>query len=197
MEGSNLASSQDMKKVFLIHGFQGEPNGGWRPWLMRELAQKDIYACALAMPAPHNPIPKEWVGEIRRHVESNPGNQIYLVGHSLGSPAILRFLETTKATNIKGVVLVSSPVFKTSKKKIAAFLQKPFNFKMIQSKTKNFLVIHGDNDQRVPVEQGQYLAKELKAKLILIKNGGHLNGSSGWYELPQCLNGLLRMIKGS
>jgi hypothetical protein len=34
-----------MKKVFIIHGFQGKPNGGWRPWLEGELALLDIYAC--------------------------------------------------------------------------------------------------------------------------------------------------------
>jgi len=45
-----------MKKVFIIHGFEGEPNGGWRPWLMRELAKFDVYASALPMPTPEKPI---------------------------------------------------------------------------------------------------------------------------------------------
>ena len=50
-----------MQKVFLIHGFQGAPNGGWRPWLMRKLADVDIYACALPMPNAFNPQKNEWV----------------------------------------------------------------------------------------------------------------------------------------
>jgi len=45
-----------MKKVFIIHGFEGSPNGGWRPWLMAELEQHDVYACALSMPNPDNPL---------------------------------------------------------------------------------------------------------------------------------------------
>ena len=183
-----------MKKVFLIHGFQGEPNGGWRPWLMGELSQKGIYACALPMPTPNSPLPEEWVEEIRRCVETSPRDQIYLVGHSLGSPAILRFLETTKAKNIKGIVLVSSPVYKTKKKKVAEFLKKPFDFKLIKSKVKSILVIHGDNDPAVSVEQGMFLAKELKGKLVLIENGEHLNGSAGWYKLPEALEGIIEMI---
>jgi predicted alpha/beta hydrolase family esterase len=72
-----------MKKVFIIHGFEGSPNGGWRPWLMSELEKKDMYACALAMPHPENPICSEWVGEIGRHVIQNKQDDIYLVGHSL------------------------------------------------------------------------------------------------------------------
>lgn len=183
-----------MKKVFLIHGFQGEPNGGWRPWLMAELSQKGIYACALPMPTPNNPLPKEWVNEIKRSVEASPRDQIYLVGHSLGSPAILRFLETTKVKNIKGIVLVSSPVYKTQKKKVAEFLKKPFDFKLIKSKVKSILVIHGDNDPAVSFEQGKYLAEQLKGELITIEKGGHLNGSSGWYKLPQAFDGLMKMI---
>ena len=179
-----------MKKVFIIHGFQGSPNGGWRPWLMTELEKINIYACALAMPDPNNPIPAEWVEEIARHVEGNKRDQIYLVGHSLGVPAILRYLETTKAKNVKGIILVSGPVFKTSKKKVAAFLKKPFNFKKIKSKVQKIVVIHGDNDRNVSFDQGETLAKELQAKLIVVKNGGHLNGSSGWTTLPVCLDAL-------
>lgn len=162
---------------------------------MTELEKQGIYACALSMPDPNNPIPSEWVDEIARVVERNPKNQIYLVGHSLGVPAILRFLEQTKTKNVKGVVLVSGPVYKTSKKKVAAFLKNSFDFVGIRNKVKKIAVIHGDNDQNVSFEQGEFLAKELKGELIAIKNGGHLNGSSGWVQLPQCLEALEGMMK--
>jgi uncharacterized protein len=154
---------------------------------MSELGERGIYACALAMPSPGSPVPGEWVSEIARHVESSPRDQIYLVGHSLGSPAILRFLEKTESKNIKGVVLVSSPAYKTTKKKVATFLHKPIDFQAIKSRAKKFAIIHGDNDMSVSVEQGEYLAEELKAELIIVPKGGHLNGSSGWRKLPQCL----------
>ncbi len=179
----------------MIHGFQGSPNGGWRPWLMIELQKLNIYACALSMPDPNNPVPAEWVKEISRHVEINKRDQIYLIGHSLGAPAILRFLEKTKAKNVKGIVLVSGPFYKTSKKKVAEFLKKSFNIKSIKSKVSKVAIIHGDNDESVSVEQGVNMAKELKAELIIIKNGGHLNGSSGWVQLPECLNVLKRMME--
>jgi len=184
-----------MKKVFIVHGFQGSPNGGWRPWLMGELEKRGIYACALAMPDPNNPIPEAWVQEIARHVESSPRDQIYLVGHSLGVPAILRYLETTNVKNVKGIVLVSGPFLKTSKKKVVEFLKKPFDCETIKSKVKKSVIIHGDNDESVSVDQGAALAKALSEKLIIIKNGGHLNGSSGWFKLPQCLKALNEMMK--
>lgn len=184
-----------MKKVFLIHGFQGSPNGGWRPWLMGELEKRSVYACALAMPDPNNPIPEAWVQEIARHVESSPRDRVYLVGHSLGVPAILRYLEKMKAKNVKGVVLVSGPFFKTTKKKVSEFLKKPFDCKEIRSKIKNIVVIHGSDDKAVSSDQGVALAEALNGKLIIVKNGGHLNGSSGWLKLPQCLSSLEDMMK--
>lgn len=161
---------------------------------MSELEKLNIYACALAMPNPNNPVPSEWIKEISRHIEANRRDQIYLIGHSLGVPAILRYIENTKAKNIKGIILVSGPVFKTTKRKVVQFLKKPFNFKVIKSKVNKIIVIHGDNDRNVSVDQGETLAKELNGKLIIIKNGGHLNGSSGWNTLPQCLDELNKML---
>lgn len=161
---------------------------------MSELDKRGIYACSLAMPSPSAPISKEWVREISRHIESSPRDQIYLVGHSLGVPAILRYLENTKGKKVRGVVLVSGPVFKTSKKKVASFLNTPFDFKSIKSKMGGIAVIHGDTDRSVPIEQGQFLANELDAKLTIVKNGGHLNGAAGWHTLPHALIALTKMM---
>lgn len=179
-----------MKKVFIVHGFHGWPNGGWRVWLMGELEKKEIYACALSMPNTDGPICKDWIEEISRIVEVNKNDEIYLVGHSLGTTAILRYLESY-ATKIAGAVLVSGSIEPVENKAISNFLNKPFDFKKIETKANKFLVIHGDNDSRVPYEQAKTLAKELDCKLITIKNGGHLTGLEGWDSLPQVLEGLV------
>ena len=184
-----------MKKVFMIHGFQGSPNGGWRPWLMAELEKQDIYACALSMQNPDEPICDEWIREISRHVEINKNDEIYLVGHSLGVPAILRYLESTQANSIAGAVLVSGPSEKNQNRKIDSFLDKNFNFEKIKSKCKKFSIIHGDNDPNVPLDNAKFLSEKLNGDLIFVENGGHLNGSAGWLKLPQCLEALNNMMK--
>lgn len=184
-----------MKKVFVIHGFEGSPNGGWRPWLMSELEKQEIYACALSMPSPENPICNEWVAEISRHIERNTTDEIYLVGHSLGAPAILRYLESAQAKPISGVVLVSGPSEKNNNRKIDSFLDKNFDLEKIKSKCKKFFIIHGDNDPNVPIDNAKFLSQKLNGELIVVKNGGHLNGSAGWFKLPQCLEALNKMVK--
>lgn len=142
--GGNSGIPHRMKKVFIIHGFAGSPNGGWRPWLMGELEKRDVYACAFPMPTPENPICNEWVEEISRHVERNSEDEIYLVGHSLGVPAILRYLENPQTKSICGAVLVSGPSEKNNNRKIDSFLDKNFDFEKIKVNCKKFAVMAPD-----------------------------------------------------
>ncbi len=184
-----------MPKVFLIHGFEGSPNGGWRPWLLGELEKKDVYACALSMPDPADPQPIEWVEEIARHVERNKEDQIYLVGHSLGVPAILRYIESMpKRNRIAGAVLVSGPSMPVDDEKVNRFLNTPFDFEEIKERIGSCTIIQGDNDPRVSFDHAENLSKNLGAQITVIKNGGHLNGSSGWLKLPEALDAILGMI---
>lgn len=187
-----------MKKVFMVHGFGGEPNGGWRPWLMGELAKEDVWACALAMPTPDTPKKDQWVGEIKRAI-GEPNEHYVLAGHSLGVPAILRYLESLpEGLNIGGAVLVSGPAYSLNKEKylqLDHFVDTPFNFKHIKKVCGDFVVIHGDNDDKVPFNHAQELSKNLNCKLVSIPNGGHLGRSDGWIELPEVLEAVNEMIK--
>lgn len=191
-----------MKKVFIVHGFEGEPNGGWKPWLMSELNKLDIYACSLPMPNPSEPKVEEWVGLIN-YVVKNPNEEIFLVGHSLGVPTVLRYLESLlNDIKIGGVVLVSGPYKKletqnpNSKiRKIDNFLETDFNFKKIKVSCEKFVIVHGDNDDSVPFEHALFLSKNLDAKITTVHNGGHLSGHEGFNELPEVLEALKEMIK--
>ena len=135
-----------MKKVFLVHGFNSSPNSSWLPWIMNQLKRHDIYACSLPMPKPQTPIRDEWVGEITKWVNLNKDNEIYLIGHSLGSAAILNYLQKPETDQIiDGVILVSGRCQKSDNPLTANFYEN-FNFEMIKSRAKRFVVIHGDDD---------------------------------------------------
>jgi predicted alpha/beta hydrolase family esterase len=181
-----------MKKVFVVHGFGAGPNSSWFPWLMAELKKHDVYACALPMPEPENPICDDWVHEITRQVEMSKNDEVYFVGHSLGVAAILNYLEASSST-IAGTVLVSGRFEKPSLEKVAHFY-KTFDFEKIKSRAHKFVVIHGDQDTWVPVENAEKLSRVLEAELLIIKGAGHLVGSEGVRELPGCLDAVLRII---
>ncbi len=181
-------------KVFLIHGFEGVPNGGWRSDLMAEMSKEDVYACALSMPSPDKPILSEWLEEIERVVKRNPQDDIYLVGHSLGGTAILRFVERFEYSNIKGLISVSAPCHKNKNEQIASFLSDDFDFELIRKHAPKIGVIHGDNDPLVPLSDAERIARETGGELIVIQNGAHLNGSAGFTKLPECVDLLRKFI---
>ncbi|MDD5639366.1 MAG: alpha/beta fold hydrolase [Candidatus Pacebacteria bacterium] len=187
-----------MKKVLIIHGLNGNPNGGWRPWIMSELQKMDIFSFSLAMPNPDNPILIEWLKEIDRYIKRYENDEIFLIGHSLGGLAILRYLEKYSQNNIKGIVLVATPCNfyeKDNKKNIFSFFKNKINWEILKTRKLKATIIQGDDDPTVPISDGKEIAKKLAAKLIIIPNGKHLNGSAGFVKLPECLEAILNFFK--
>lgn len=162
---------------------------------MIELEKKGIYASSLAMPGFDSPICKEWIEEIKFHVEKNINDEIYLVGHSLGATSILRYLEDVPTgTVVAGSVLVSTPIEKTDNQDLDNFFEPEPDYLKIKKNCRVFSVIHGDNDTVVSLIQAEKLASILHCPLISIPGGGHLSGHEGWYTLPQSLDALMKMI---
>lgn len=181
------------KKVFIVHGFQDTPQSGWIPWLKEKLEENGSSVDALTMPTPHNPVCNEWVKNLSEAVVDSDKN-VYLVGHSLGVPTILHFLESlNNGEQIGGVVLVSGfykPVLEDDdpeERKIDHFVEHEFDWEKIKNSCEKYVVIHGDDDEVVPLYHGEYISKMIGCELVVIKNGGHLNGESNWSTLPEAL----------
>ena len=191
-----------MKKVFIVHGFRSSPNEGWRSWLMGELNKADIYACALPMPNPWKPKKEEWIETISNSIKE-PNEDIFLVGHSLGVPAILQYLSSLpEGTRLGGAVLVSGPIEKiktedldSKLRDIDNFFDPNFDFQRIKDSCKSFFVVHGDDDDKVPLKHGQALADKLGCEISIVKNGKHLAGRDGFSELPQVLSALEQIMQ--
>lgn len=104
-----------MKRVYIIHGWDGYPEEGWFPWLKSELDKKDYKVFVPQLPDPGNPRIHNWVPALAKLVE-NPDKETYFVGHSMGCQAIARYLETlSKNTKVGGAVFVAG-FFKTSQR---------------------------------------------------------------------------------
>ncbi len=48
-----------MKRVIIVHGWEASPEGGWRPWLRKELEDRGFEVHVPAMPDTNNPKIKE------------------------------------------------------------------------------------------------------------------------------------------
>lgn len=179
------------KRVFIIHGFRGNPEGGWKPWLKKELEEKGFLVTVPSMPSPGRPKMNEWVGKITETV-GKPDEKCYLIGHSLGCIAILRYLETLKGEERVGkVFLVAGSAYGRGVEEFKTFYQNPIDWDLIKSRSKNFVAINSDNDPYVPLKQGYILGEKLGAKLIIGYGMKHFSSGDGFTELPLLLDQII------
>lgn len=193
-----------MKKIFIIHGFGGIPNGGWISWLMAELAKMKIYACALPMPDARKPIVSKWIGEIAHAVDNSPEDEIYLVGHSLGATAVLKYLEQMENKKIAGAILVSgliSPLEPSNPESkyraIDSFVVPSIDLSKVKNKADKFIVLHSIDDPAVPFVNAEKISSALDCELVKLEKGGHFYILSEpiLYEFPELLDIILDVIK--
>ena len=185
-----------MKRVFIIHGWGGTPESNWFPWLKHELENRieKIKVFVPLMPNTENPKAEEWLSEISLIV-NKPDENCYFIGHSLGVIAIMRYLESLpENTKIGGAIFVAGFPESVGIKETESFFEKKVNFKKIKKSTNSFVVIDSDDDPYVPSKNANMLEKELGAKRIIIKNGGHLNAGTGYFKFTEVLNSLYEMI---
>ena len=186
------------KRAIIIHGFSGHANSGWKPWLKARLEERGWNVSLPQMPNAEHPSQAEWVKLIGKLV-GKPGKSTFLIGHSLGCVAILRYLQGLPAgSSVGGVVLIAGPVSKPRFPELAQFFLEPFDWKKIKSTCPagKIIAINSDDDPLVHLSEGRILAKELGAKLVICKGRGHFASSQGINELQEALDSVLELGKG-
>jgi uncharacterized protein len=183
------------KKVYVIHGWEGSPEGNWFPWLKKELEIIGVVAECLAMPDSYHPVMSAWVKNIAS-VIGESDEDAYLVGHSLGGIALLRYLESLPENRkIGGAVLVAGFPESIGIKELDTFFEVPLDYEKVRGSARAFVAIHSSNDPYVPMKNGELLRDKLGAELVVVENAGHLNAGDGYTELPIVLEKLNEMMK--
>jgi len=77
-----------MKKVLLVHGFTGDGNGVWFPWLKRELENRGYEVFNPNLPDSRRPDLDAWLSAIGPFMEKLGSDDI-IVAHSLGGKLAL------------------------------------------------------------------------------------------------------------
>ncbi len=191
-----------MKRVFIIHGWDGYPEEGGFPWLKKELEERDFQVTVPAMPQPKHPKMNEWVPFLRKAV-GKPDENTFLVGHSIGAQTVLRYMESLDgkvkiggAIFLAGWINLSDKAFETAEDaKIAQpWLNTPIDWQKVKSHTSNFTAIFSDNDPFVPLTDSEIFQEKLGAKIVVEKSKAHYSGSDGITELPTVLKELLNFV---
>ncbi len=187
------------KRVFIVHGWAGDPDHAWFLWLKKELEKKEFFVSAPQMPEADAPEINKWVPKLAKTV-GKADQDTYLVGHSIGCQTVLRYLESLpKNEKVGGVVLVAGFVKLTGltpeELPIAKpWLETPIDWNKVKNSANIFVTIHSDNDRYVPLENADLFKEKLKARVIIEHNKGHYS-ESNTNEIPVVLKELLGMLK--
>lgn len=189
-----------MKRVFIIHGWDGYPEEGWFPWLKKELESKGCEVCVPAMPDPAEPKIETWVPFLRELVGEVDENTFF-VGHSIGCQTILRFIESLpENAKIGGAVFVAGwynlrNLETEEEERIAGpWVNTPRNDEKIRKFLEGkSIAIFSDNDPWVIPENQNSWKEKVGAEIIIEHNRGHFSGNDGITELPSARDALLKV----
>ena len=74
-----------MKKIYLVHCWDGTSNDGWYPWIVNRLNNDNTEVIKFDMPNTSNPNISEWVSTLDLKVEDlidiikSHGNEVHIV----------------------------------------------------------------------------------------------------------------------
>ncbi|MES2224224.1 MAG: alpha/beta fold hydrolase [Patescibacteria group bacterium] len=184
-----------MKRVILIHGWQGHPGNHWKKWFKGTLIGKGIRVIEPEMPN-HSNKPVDWINKLAE-VVGIPDMDTVLVGHSLGCPTIIGYLMSLQGDQkVRGAVLVAG-----FSSRLAPHPDlNDFNFdNALVAETKKhcekFVSIVSDNDSDVPNEKSIELNTLVDGELIMEHNKGHFCESDGVTKLQSALDSVLQILE--
>ncbi len=192
-----------VKRVFIIHGWDGHPEEGWYPWLKRELENRGFEAQVPQLPDAANPRIQKWVPALA-NVIKNPNEETYFVGHSMGCQTIARYLESLPEDVKTGGAVFVAGFFKRltgleDDPDVQAidkhWLEAPIDFKKVKSHLGKSIAIFSDNDPWVPLDNQEDFREKLESEIIIEHDKRHFTGDEGFFQVPVILESVLRIAK--
>lgn len=186
-----------MTKFLILHGTAATPNDNWFMWLKGKLIGEGNDVWLPQLPDAGKPNTKTYNDFIFANKEFTIDSDTILIGHSSGAVEILSLLQHLPGgVTVKAAVLISAFKNDLTWGSLTGLFQEAFDFKLIKSRSNQFVFIHSNNDPYVPLEQAKYLSAELGGKLMLFEGQGHFNTekSPDYKQFPELLK-IIESIK--
>lgn len=181
-------------RVVIVQSYTGKPDTNWYPWLKEQLQVRGVETTVPKMPNTKAPKLKSWLTALKKAI-GEPDDGLVLVGHSLGAPTILRYLETLPAgTKVAGVVLVAGFAEPIHFSELDEFTSGEWNDALITANSGRIIAINSDNDHHVPIEMAEHIRDRFDADLHIMHEAGHINDKSGYTELAEVLWAALTLL---
>lgn len=170
-------------RVIIVHGWADDPSKGWIAWLTRELCNRGIEAIAPRMPEPKQPNIGAWIAEVTRVVGTIDEHTV-LIGHSLGSYVLLRYLDGYPDLGKIGKLILVAGFAGHERANRGKTPLPEVDYGRIKSRVARIYNVYSDNDEVIPREWSEALGDDLGAENIVDPGKGHFAGLHGCDTLP-------------
>lgn len=190
-----------MKKIIIVHGWDGGSDRDWMPWTTVEFQKLGYEVICPDLPHTENPTIEDWVPFLSEAV-GTPDENTYFIGHSIGCQTIMRYMETVN-TSVGGAIFVAGwfdleNLEGPDAEAIAKpWITTPIDTDKVRKNLGFSIAILGDNDQWVPYEKtkGKF-RKLLGSEVLTIPNCGHITSDDGFGPFPRLVGVAHTKISG-
>jgi len=165
-----------MKKALIIHGWESHSKDHWFQEEKKILESMGYKVEVPDMPNTFHPKKDEWVKVVK---DFKPDEKSVLIGHSLGVPTILRFLEVSDQKVGKCILIggfASTLEYPWPNVKYPnSFVEESFDWKRIRANAGELIIINQKNDPYVPVKAGKEVADKTGGQFVLVEGNNHFD----------------------
>jgi uncharacterized protein len=183
-----------MKEAIILHGAFGSPTENWFPWLKQELEELSYTVQVPTFSTPTNQNLQQWLIEFYEQIETTSKETI-IIAHSLAPAFTTKLLENQKPYTIKACFFIAPFCSNLGIKKFdsinTTFINRDFNWPLIQKSTESIAVFGSTNDPYVSKQHVQEFANNCAVQPIWVENAGHFNSASGYATFPLLLHTIL------
>ena len=181
-----MKEMQNITRVVIVHGWADDPTKGWMRWLTDQLLVLGMEVIAPAMPDPKQPNVDAWldalsvaVGTVDQHTA--------LVGHSLGTYVLLRYLSAYSKDGRLGKLVLVAGFAGNERTEQGKRALPDVDLGKVKASVDQIYSVYSDNDEIIPAAWSKELGESLDAENVLDSGKGHFAGLHGCDTLPSVL----------
>ena len=175
-----------MKRVIIVHGWEGSPKDNWLPWLKEELEKTGAKVIVPEMPDTDNPKIRPWLEKLMKTV-GTVDKDTFFIGHSIGCQAIMRLLEKEKSA-CGGCLFVAGWFHLTNLEPgtegiAAPWIETPIDFAKVKKHSGKIIALFSDDDPYVPLSDVELFKERLGCETAIAAGKGHFDIEEDEYIL--------------
>jgi len=163
--------------ILFIHGYTASSKADFYPSLTPLLDTGGVDYVIPDLPGGKYPQAKVWLENIHKVIKRN-SKPLIIVGHSLGTRAALLYIEKyqPKVENLFLIAAFANNLENAKRKGgevYPDFFMHKINAEIIKDLVTHSYVLHSKDDSSIPFEQGEDIAREINAELIISADRDH------------------------